>query len=82
MKAWMKILIGIAVGFAIGFACRLLGIPSPAPPAIEGALLVLAMTGGYLVTDRWLVRRAATTRHLCGGPDGRTRADDQRHRGD
>ena len=71
----MKILIGIAVGFAIGFACRLLGIPSPAPPAIEGALLVLAMTGGYLAVDRWLAQRAATTRHLCGGPDGRTRGD-------
>lgn len=74
----MKSLIGIVVGFAIGFACRLLDIPSPAPPAIEGALLVLAMTGGYLATDRWLVRRAATTRHLCGGPDGRTQAGGSR----
>lgn len=73
----MKALIGIVVGFGIGLACRLLGIPSPAPPAIEGALLVLAMTGGYLAADRWLARRAATTRHLCGGPDGRTRKREQ-----
>lgn len=71
----MKILIGLVVGFGIGLACRLLGIPSPAPPAIEGALLVLAMTGGYLAVDRWIVRRAATTRHLCGGPDGSSRGD-------
>lgn len=73
----MTALIGIVVGFGIGLACRLLGIPSPAPPAIEGALLVLAMTGGYLAADRWLARRAATTRHLCGGPDGRTRNREQ-----
>lgn len=69
----MKLLIGILVGFGIGLACRLLGIPSPAPPAVEGALLVLAMTGGYLGADRWLSRGAVTTRHLCGGPDGKTR---------
>lgn len=45
---------GFALAFAIGFACRLTGIPSPAPPAISGALLVVAMTAGYLLTDQWL----------------------------
>lgn len=68
----MKALIGLCIGFGIGLACRLFDIPSPAPPALEGALLVLAMTGGYLAADRWLAHRAVTTRHLCGGPDGRT----------
>ena len=42
----IKIAIGLLLGFGIGFACRLLGIPSPAPPAIEGALPVVAMTIG------------------------------------
>ena len=67
----MKILLGLALGFAIGLGCRMLGIPSPAPPVLEGALLVIAMTAGYAAVDRWLARRPATTRELCGGPTGR-----------
>lgn len=69
----MKTLIGFALAFAIGVTCRLAGIPLPAPPALIGALLVLAMTTGYLVVDRTVARRAST-RDLCGGPSGTTRA--------
>jgi XapX domain-containing protein len=37
-----------------GPACRSFYIPSPAPPKLIGALLVLATTVGFLVTD-WLL---------------------------
>lgn len=65
----MKPVIGLVLAFAIGFACRAFGIPSPAPPLILGALLVMAMTIGYIATDRWMARPA---RHAldCGGPSG------------
>lgn len=43
--------IAILLAFLIGLACRRFDIPAPAPPRIEGALLVLAMTGGFILTD-------------------------------
>jgi XapX domain-containing protein len=66
-----KSLLGLALSFAIGFACRAFGIPSPAPPVIIGALLVVAMTIGYLLVDRVLTQPA---KHAidCGGPSGLT----------
>jgi len=66
----MKIAIGLLLGFAIGVVCRFADIPLPAPPALVGALLVLAMTVGYIVTDRFAAGREARHRHLCGGPTG------------
>ena len=65
----MKAVIGIVLAFAIGFACRAFGIPSPAPPLILGALLVMAMTIGYILTDRWMVRPARNAAN-CAGPSG------------
>ncbi|MYM38791.1 DUF1427 family protein [Duganella qianjiadongensis] len=44
----MGLLIGVLLGLAIGGLCRWLDIPSPAPPTPIGALLVVAMTAGYL----------------------------------
>lgn len=41
--------IGGVVAFSIGALCRILDIPVPAPPRIEGALLVVAMTLGFVV---------------------------------
>src|SRR6266540_3870166 len=65
----LKLLLGLAIAFAIGFACRAFGVPSPAPPVIVGALLVVAMTIGYLLVDRALTQPA---QHAidCGGPSG------------
>jgi hypothetical protein len=40
------------------------------PPKLVGVLLVVAMTVGDTVTDRFLARRAATTEHPFGGPTG------------
>jgi XapX domain-containing protein len=54
----MKPLIGIVLAFALGFACRAFGIPSPAPPMILGALLVMTMTVGCIAMDRWAMSPA------------------------
>ena len=44
----MTTLIGIVLGLIIGGLCRYFDIPLPAPPKLVGALLVIAMTLGYL----------------------------------
>ena len=67
----VKSLCGLVLAFAIGFACRAFGIPSPAPPVILGALLVVAMTVGYLLVDR-IMNRPAVHSVDCGGPSGLT----------
>lgn len=71
----IKVGLGLLLGLAIGALCRLLGIPSPAPPVLAGALLVVAMTLGYIATDRWVARREALNKPLCGGPDGSIKAE-------
>jgi XapX domain-containing protein len=63
----MKPLLGIIIGFALGFGCRFFGIPSPAPPVLSGALLVLAMTIGYTAVDHFMARRAGKA-VKCGTP--------------
>jgi XapX domain-containing protein len=67
----VKVVLGLLLGLGIGALCRFLAIPSPAPPVLPGALLVVTMTLGYIAADRWLCRRQALHAHLCGGPDGR-----------
>jgi XapX domain-containing protein len=44
-------LIGIMVGLGVGAGCRYFDIPSPAPPRVVGALLLIAMTLGVLSAD-------------------------------
>jgi XapX domain-containing protein len=55
----MKILIAFIVAFAIGAASRGTGVPSLAPQAIIGALLIVAMSTGYVSADRLLKRSDA-----------------------
>jgi XapX domain-containing protein len=50
----IEILAGLIFAFAVGAICRWFDIPSPAPPKIVGALLVVAMTVGFLATDFFL----------------------------
>ncbi len=52
-----KYIAGLGVAFAIGAACKLAGIPVPAPPALVGALLVVALTLGYELGDRVVAAR-------------------------
>ena len=44
-------LAGVVLGFMIGVGCRWFDLPLPAPMRIVGALLVVAMTLGFLGTD-------------------------------
>jgi XapX domain-containing protein len=60
----MKILLGFLLAFGIGAACRFAGIPSPAPNAILGSLLVVSMSFGYVTAGRYLHRSRNTTSHL------------------
>src|ERR1700742_375444 len=68
-----KLAIGCALSLVIGAVCRWVDIPLPSPPKIQGALLVVAMTLGYLATD-WVISRkipsrgSATTQSLFVGP--------------
>lgn len=47
----IKTLISFALALALGAACRWIEIPVPAPNRLIGALLVLAVTLGYVATD-------------------------------
>jgi XapX domain-containing protein len=58
----MKIIAGLILGLLIGAACRLFDIPVPSPPKLVGALLVVAMTIGYIVTDRVLEPKLSAKR--------------------
>ena len=49
-------MIGILLGLAIGAGCRWFDLPLPAPPKLVGALLVVMMTLGFLVTDMLMMR--------------------------
>lgn len=66
----MKIALGLLLALGVGVVCRLAGLPLPAPLALTGAVLVLAMSAGYELVDRLAPHRAATQRENCGGPDG------------
>jgi XapX domain-containing protein len=57
----MKLVFGFLLAFAIGIFCRLPRIPSPAPQAIIGSLLVVAMSAGYVAADRLMDRRSGPT---------------------
>jgi XapX domain-containing protein len=50
----LQVTLGIVMAFGIGGFCRWFDIPSPAPPKIVGALLVVSMTVGFLLADRLL----------------------------
>jgi XapX domain-containing protein len=52
----MRLILGFALAFAIGAVCRLAKIPSPAPNALLGSMLVVAMSVGYIAAGRALVR--------------------------
>jgi len=41
----------LALGLGIGLGCRWFDLPLPAPPKLVGALLVVAMTLGFLGAD-------------------------------
>lgn len=54
-------LVGILLGLAIGAGCRWFDVPVPAPPKLTGALLVVAMTLGFVGADYVLSRGDGTS---------------------
>jgi XapX domain-containing protein len=76
----VKVILGLLLALGVGIVCRLVGLPLPAPLALTGAVLVLAMSAGYELVDH-LAPHPATQRENCGGPDGRVRSasDVSRH---
>lgn len=46
----MSAILGILLGLIIGGACRWFDLPLPAPPKLVGALLVVAMSSGFVAT--------------------------------
>jgi XapX domain-containing protein len=49
-------IIGLSLGLVIGAGCRFFYIPSPAPPRLIGACLLLAMTVGFVAADHMSCR--------------------------
>lgn len=55
----MKLLVGVVIGLLLGAVCRRFDLPVPSPPNLMGALLVVAVTIGYVATDWAMGRQAA-----------------------
>jgi XapX domain-containing protein len=72
-----KTLLAILLGLLIGAGCRWFDVPVPSPPRLLGALLVVAMTLGYMATDKMIRVQPRTGNAQTGqnsdGPE--TRAD-------
>jgi XapX domain-containing protein len=47
-------IIGLVLGLVVGAGCRFFDIPSPAPPRLIGACLLLAMTLGFVTAEHVL----------------------------
>jgi XapX domain-containing protein len=54
----IKTVIALLLGLSIGVFCRWFDVPVPSPPKLIGALLVVAMTVGYISTDKLLAARS------------------------
>ncbi len=55
MPEWVRLLLGVLFAAGFGAGCALLRLPVPAPPALYGALLVVATTAGYLLVQRFVL---------------------------
>jgi len=56
-------LIGLAVGLLIAQGCRYFDIPSPAPPRLIGACLLVAMTLGFVTAEYLLYSHTKRSAH-------------------
>jgi len=56
----MKIAAAFIIALAIGAISRWARIPSLAPQAIVGSLLIVAMTTGYVLADRYLAAQSSS----------------------
>ena len=62
-----KTFAGIFLGLLIGSACRWFDIPLPSPPKLLGALLVVAMTVGYMATGKFLSAKSTRNAAIAAG---------------
>jgi XapX domain-containing protein len=62
----IKMIIALVIGFLIGAACRWFDIPVPAPPQLLGVFLIMSITVGYLLTDKFIAARAAARSAMRG----------------
>jgi XapX domain-containing protein len=53
----IKTIVGLILGLLIGIGCRCFDVPVPSPPKLLGALFVVAMTVGYMATNKLLAAR-------------------------
>ena len=53
----LKTSLGLVLGLLIGGGCRWFEVPLPSPPKLFGALLVVAMTVGYIGIDKIIASR-------------------------
>ena len=58
----IKTIVALVLGLLIGVFCRWFDVPVPSPPKLIGALLVVAMTVGYIGTDKLLAGKSNNTR--------------------
>lgn len=54
----MRLVLGFLLALLLGFTCRMARIPMPAPNAILGSLLAVAMSTGYFVAGKMLDKSA------------------------
>jgi XapX domain-containing protein len=52
----IKDVLSLLLAFGMGVSCRFFDIPVPAPPRLFGALLIIAITAGYLVMDAGMAK--------------------------
>ncbi|MBK1614484.1 XapX domain-containing protein [Rubrivivax gelatinosus] len=60
------LLLALALGLGIGLGCRWFDLPLPAPPRLVGALLVVAMTLGFVGMDTLLRGSGMSPQDLSG----------------
>jgi XapX domain-containing protein len=65
----VRILIAFILSFGIGAASRWTGVPSLAPQAIIGALLIVAMSTGWVTVDRVMAKKQPAAAALLGKVD-------------
>ena len=58
----LKTVIALLLGLSIGVFCRWFDVPVPSPPKLIGALLVVAMTVGYISTDKLIAVKSSGRR--------------------
>lgn len=72
-----KTIIGLLLALLIGVGCRWFDVPVPSPPKFIGALLVVAMTVGYVAADKLLAARSGYGKTVSVGLADQPNTPDQ-----